>query len=98
VEAFGRSPGVHKGLVARVLKQAGAAVDPDNPTTAKRKKAEQEVGEAVKAALVISGANKQKYGKLKDKLANIYLLESDQYPHTYHKALRILGNYQVSTP
>ncbi len=98
VEAFGGSPGMHKGLILVVLKQVGAAVDPDKTTTAKRKRAEQEVGEAVKAALIISGANKQKYGKQKDERANNYLLGSDQYPDTYNKALHILGNYQVSMP
>ncbi len=98
VEAFGGLLGVHKGLVVGVLKQAGAAVDLDNPTTAERKRVEQEVGKAMKVALVISGANKQKYGKLKDELANNYLLGSDQYPETYNKALRILGNHQVSRP
>jgi hypothetical protein len=38
----------------------------------------------------------QQYGKLKDELANNYLLDSDQYPDTGDKALWILGNYQVS--
>ena len=58
-------------------------------------KAEDDSCEAVKAALLISGADKQRYGKLKDKLANNYLLGSDQYPDTFEKAIRILGNYQV---
>jgi hypothetical protein len=31
---------------------------------------------------------------LKEDLANNYLLESNQYPDTFKKALRILGNYQ----
>jgi hypothetical protein len=42
---------------------------------------------------MISGANKQRFGRLKDKLANNYLLETDQYPDTFEKSLRILGNY-----
>jgi hypothetical protein len=50
----------------------------------------------VKAALVISGADKRRYGKLKDELANNYLLGTDQYPDTFDKAVRILGNYQMS--
>jgi hypothetical protein len=49
----------------------------------------------VKAALLISGADKRKYGKLKDELENNYLLGTDQYPDTFEKALRILGNYQT---
>jgi hypothetical protein len=58
-------------------------------------KAEDDSCEAVKAALLVSGANKRQYGKLKDKLANNYLLGSNQYPDTFEKAMRILGNYQV---
>ena len=50
--------------------------------------------EQVKAAMLISGANRQQYGKLKDELANDYLLGSDHYPDTLEKAARILANYQ----
>jgi hypothetical protein len=48
----------------------------------------------VKAALLISGADRHKYGKLNDELTNNYLLRMDQYPNTFDKAARILGNYQ----
>ncbi len=44
--------------------------------------------------MLISGASRQKYGKLKDELANDYLLGSDHYPDTLEKAGRILANYQ----
>ena len=44
----------------------------------------------MKAALLISGADKRRYGKLKDELANNYLLGTDQYPDTLDKAVRIL--------
>ncbi len=50
--------------------------------------------EQVKAALLISGADRREFGKLKDKLANNYLLGTDQYPDTLEKAGRILSNYQ----
>ncbi len=72
-----------------------------NPTNQEIAKAEDDSCEAVKAALLISGANKRQYRKLKDELENNYLLGSDQYPDTFEKAMRILGNYQVgktSTP
>jgi hypothetical protein len=48
--------------------------------------------------LLISGANKRQYGKVKDKLANNYLLGSDQYPNTIEKAMHILGNNPVTKP
>ena len=52
--------------------------------------------DTVKAALVISGEDKGQYGKLKDELAKNYFLGTDQYPDTFDKAVRILGNYQTS--
>ncbi len=57
---------------------------------------EAEASEAGKVALLISGANRRCYGKLKDKLANSYLLGSDQYPDTFDKAMRIIGKYQTT--
>ena len=46
--------------------------------------------------VVISGADKQQYGKLKDELENSYLLGTYQYPNTFDKAICFLGNYQTS--
>ena len=62
-----------------------------------RSDAEETSSEAVKAALLISSADRSKIGKLKDELANNYLLGTDQYPDTFEKALHILGNYQTMT-
>ena len=101
MEAFGGSPGVHEGLVQSVLNQAGRVSDPNNVTEKERREAEEEVAESVKAALLISGTDKRRYGKLKDELANNYLLGTDQYPNMMDKALQILGNFQttkVNTP
>ncbi len=98
VEAFGGSPGIHKGLVDGLLRQPGQVSDKDNITDNERKSAKEEANESVKAVLLISGAEKRRYGKLKDELANNYLLGTDQYPNTFNKALRILGNYQTAKP
>ncbi len=65
------------------------------PTDQEIAKAEDDSCKAVKAALKVSGAVKPRYGKLQDKLANNYLLGSNQYPDTFEKAMCILGNYQV---
>ena len=93
VEAFGGLPGVHEGLVRGILNDmtTGRAA-----TAQDRKDAEAASSEAVKAALLISGVDRRKYGKLKDELANNYLLGTDQYPDTFEKAQRILGNYQTT--
>ena len=66
------------------------------PTEEEMARVENEANEAVKTALLISGADKRQYGKLRDKLANNYLFGTDQYPNTYKKAMRILGNYWTS--
>ena len=90
VEAFGGSPGVHQGLVDTELRRRGIT----NPSDAQAEAAANVAIEQVKAALLISGADRRKFGKLKDELANDYLLGSDKYPDTLEKAGRILSNYQ----
>jgi hypothetical protein len=98
VEAFGGSPGIHKGMIVGLLKESTRVANVRNPTPTKRKKAEEDAAESVKAALLISGADRNRYVKLKDELVNNYLLGTDQYPDTFDKAKRILGNYQVTRP
>ena len=86
--------GVHKELTDRILKTVmttgGVAM------AAQVKAAGEESSEAVKATLLISGANRCHYRMLKDALASNYLLVSDQYPNMFEKALCILGNYQTT--
>ncbi len=94
VEAFGGSPGIPKGLMDTILK---AVVPTREVATATQvKAAEEESSEKVKAALLISGADRRRYGGLKDLLANNYLFGSDQYPDTFGKAMCILGTYQTT--
>ena len=66
------------------------------PLAAQQKKAGEDSSEAVKAALLISGADQCRYGALKDALAHNCLLDNDQYPDMYDKAFRVLANYQVT--
>ncbi len=96
VEAFGGSPGLHKGMMEVLAKDAMRFANVGAPTEDEITKMENEANEAVKMALLISRANKQQYGRLKEELANIYLLGTDQYPNTYEKGMQILGNYQAS--
>ncbi len=95
VEAFGGLPGVHKGLIEGLIRAPGRKADPNTVAEDELGAVKAEASEAVKAALLISGMDRRCYGKLKDKLANSYLLGSDQYPDTFDKATRILGNYQA---
>ncbi len=58
VEAFGGSPGIHKGLVKGILELPGQVSNPNNINQDKQTKTEEEVVDVVKAALLISGADK----------------------------------------
>ena len=92
MEAFGGLPGIHQGLVDAELKRRGLT----NPDNNQLEAAQNVAVEQVKAALLISGADQRKFGKLKDELANDYLLGTDHYPDTLEKAGRILANYQTT--
>ena len=99
VEAFGGSPGIHAGLTDTIL--ASKVTSGQAATRTQVKEAGEESSEAVKAALLISGADRRRYGTLKNARANNYLLSSDQYPDMLEKAQRILSNYQtirITTP
>ncbi len=97
VEAFRGLPGLHRGLVDGWLADlANRVTDPGNPFANEKASAKTKTAEAVKATLLISGANKQRYGKLNDELANSYLLGLDYYPNTCKKALQVLGNYKAT--
>jgi hypothetical protein len=95
VETFCGLPGVHKGLVEGLVRAPGWVADPNNMTKDKLAAVEAEASDAIKVALLISGMDRRRYRKLKDKLTNSYLLGSNQYPDTSNKAARILGNYQT---
>ena len=76
VEAFGGSLGIHAGFTDTILVSKVTSGQAATPTQVKE--AGEESSEAVKAALLISGADRWQYGTLKDGLANNYLLSSDQ--------------------
>jgi len=95
VKAFEGYPGVQLGLIDRLLRAPGRVKNRDNITEQEQMDAKSKVAKAVKAALLISGADKRRYGKLKEQLANNYLLGTDQYPNTLEKATRILKTYHV---
>ncbi len=96
VETSDGSPHVHKGMIDAVLHYPARVNKVDNPTEAESGKAREVAPEAIKAALLISGVNKRRYGWLKDNLANKYLLGMNQYPDTFEKVQYILGNYHIS--
>ena len=94
-EAFGSSTRIHMGLVEGwLLAEPGRVADIHDITDAERAEAETETSDAFKAALLISGADKRRYGGLNNDLGNNYLLGTDQYPDTTKKAKVLLGNYK----
>ena len=77
-----------------LLAEPGRIADVNNITDIERTEAETQTSDAVKAALLISGADKRRYGGLKNDLGNNYLMGADQYPETTDKARVLLGNYK----
>ncbi len=59
VEAFSGSPGVHRGLVDGLLSNTTQVKDMRKPTDQEIAKEEDNSCKAVKAALLVSGANKR---------------------------------------
>ena len=94
-EAFGASPGIQRGLVEGwLLAEPGRITNVNNVTDIERTEAKTQTSDALKAALLISGAYKRRYGGLKNDLGNNYLMGTDQYPDTTEKRRVLLGNYK----
>ena len=77
-----------------LLAEPGRIADINNITDAERAESETQTSDEVKAALLISGAEKRRYEGLKNEQGNNDLLGTDQYPDTTEKARVILGNYK----
>ena len=77
-----------------MLAEPGRITDVNNITDIEQTEAETQTSDAVKAALLISGADKRRYRGLKNDLGNNYLMGADQYPDTTEKARVLLGNYK----
>ncbi len=61
VEAFRGLPGIHKGLVDALLADRSQVQDVNNVTSAERSRVEEDACKAMKAALLIRGADKRRY-------------------------------------
>ena len=83
-EAFGAYRGIHRGLVEGwLLAKPGRISDVNNITDIERTEAETQTSDAVKAELLISGADKRRYGELQNDLSTNYLMGTDQRPPGY---------------
>ena len=77
-----------------MLSEPGRIADINNITNIEQTEAETQTSDSVKAALLISGADKCRYGGLNNNLGKNYLMGTDQYPDTTEKARVLLGNYK----
>ena len=77
-----------------MLSEPGRIADVNNITNIEQTEAETQTSDAVKAALLISGAEKRRYVGLKNDQGNNYLMVTDQYPDTTEKARVLLRNYK----
>ena len=93
-ESFGGTPGYHEGLVNQMLKDTSRVADVNRPSTGERKAAVNDTAEAVKGAMLLSGADQKRFGSLKKELHNDYLKGTDNYPYTLDRAVRLLENYE----
>ena len=72
-KAFDAFPGIHMGFIEGwLLDKPGCIADINNITDAERAEAETQTSDVVKAALLISGADKRRYGGLNNDLGNNY--------------------------
>ena len=92
--AFGASPRVHQGLVDNLLATADWVGDTNAIQQAEIERARTETTESMKAAMLISGADKWRFRGLKSDLAKEYLLGSNRYPEKTEKAMNLLTNYR----
>jgi hypothetical protein len=78
-------------MIKKELATKGA--DMDKASADEMKEAKKTVREKFLAALVLNGANREKYGKLKCSMAENYVTGTSKYPESPEVVLRILNVY-----
>lgn len=107
VETFGGHPGFHPVLYLKHRKEmlVDLNIQPIPPATeavigqltkTQNNEAMRASCEEYKAALFIRISNESKYGVIKKKLDNMYLVDQEAYPKTLERAYNYLLNYQVA--
>jgi len=72
----------------------GLIADPDNPTDSERALAVSSFRDGFLAALMLSGANRDRFGALRTDLKNQYGYGDDRYPMTIDNCLSLLNRWQ----
>jgi hypothetical protein len=95
VETYGGEWGQEPGLIRAKLEKAWVP-DIDNPTDAELDEAKEAARDDFLAMMFLSGADKERYWKLRDELSNDYAKGADNYPSTLDGMLRLLNNYKTT--
>jgi hypothetical protein len=89
-ESYGSSIGMSRGLVNEELKRMGT--DRDGCTVAQRTQALAVAKEKYLAMLMLDGANKMRFGEMKEDMDLDYAKGQDTYPTTRNGVLRLLNS------
>ena len=92
IEYNGGSIGSDQGLIALKLEAAGA--DPTAQSRSEKETATAEARDATIACALILGADKSRFGKLKEDLENAYTQGDDKYPSDLTDAYKLLTNWK----
>ena len=93
VETYGGEWGAEPGLIKMKLEAAGVA-DPDNPTNDEYTAAKAAAKDDFLGMMFLSGADGNRYWKLREELSNDYAKGANNYPETLDGMLRLLNNYK----
>jgi hypothetical protein len=95
IEYNGGSLGADEGLVRAKLASSGC--NPDSPTRRQKDDATSQARDATVACIFILGADKWRFGKLKEDLENAYTQGDDKYPVDLTEAYKLLTNWKQET-
>jgi hypothetical protein len=103
IETYGGvgAVGITPAFVAQKLlemRNDGSCRDADNPTKDELAAAHKTVQYEFLAALMLSGANRDRYGALRNELANQYGFGNDLYPKSIDQCLTMMNRRVDATP
>ena len=103
IETYGGTGaiGVTPTFVAQTLNQmqlAGTCANATSPTKEELSAAHKTVRDEFLAALMLSGANRERYGALRNELANQYGFGNDLYPKSVDQCLTMMNRRKDSNP
>jgi hypothetical protein len=100
IETYGGTGaiGITPTFVAQTLQDmetVGECSKASNPTTVELATAHKKVRDEFLAALMLSGANRDRYGALRNELANQFGFGNDLYPKTIDQCLTMMNRHKI---